>query len=300
MTSPWNHVAAGTKDASYLPVLKRADGTSLQLPLLIVRGACPGKTLLATACVHGDEFEGPAALWRLFEELKPSELRGTFVAVPLVNPPAYEAGLRVNPDDRQDLARVFPGNPAGTATEQIAHCLSEQLFPCVDFYLDLHSAGQYYMMPPLVGYQLRQEPLLGAQRAAAKAVGLPLMWGTPGLPGRSLSAAAERGVPSLYVEITGEGRCLPEDVAIYTNVLRRLLAHLGIVASAPPADPPRWLVEDSGPQAGFLQVQNRAPLGGFFEAHVSVLAHVEAGQDVGVIRDPLGKVIHVVKSPHQG
>lgn len=296
---PWQGVAAPGKAAFSVAVAVRADGSPVALPLLVVRGAGAGRTVLVSAGVHGDEFEGMAALRRLFEELPPEELSGTLVAVPVANPPAFEAGLRTNPDDRQDMARVFPGDAGGTVTEQLAHCLTEWIGRA-DFYCDLHSAGQYYRMPPLAGYQLRPEPLLSAQRAAARAFGLPLIWGTPGLPGRSLSAAAEQGVPSIYVEITGEGRCRPDDVAAYLRGLRNLLTHLGLLAGRVEVPPPRWVVEDDRPQAGFLQVQNRAPVGGLFEPEVDVLAEVRKGQRLGAIRDALGKVRHVVEATHTG
>ena len=69
---------------------------------------------------------------------------------------------------------------------------------------------------------------------------------------------------------------------------------------APAAEPPRWVVEDTRPQAGFLQVQNRAPCGGFFEPRVRVLDEVKPGERLGVIRDPLGRVLHEVLSQQSG
>src|SRR5262245_25952780 len=84
----WESVAPGSKAAFPLPVAVRADGSPVQLPVLVVRGGAPGRTLLATAGVHGDEFEGMAALRRLFDELRPAEMAGTLVAVPVANPPA--------------------------------------------------------------------------------------------------------------------------------------------------------------------------------------------------------------------
>lgn len=297
---PWAHVAAGSQARFLHTVTSRADGGLVQLPVIVIRGAQPGKTLLVTAGVHGDEFEGMAAIERVAALIVLGELRGTLVLVPVANPPAYEAGLRVNPDDRQDMARVFPGDPGGTVTEQIAHCLTSRFIRGADFYLDLHSAGQYYRMPHLVGYQLRAEPLLSAQRAAARDFGLPLVWGTTAYPGRSLSAAGENGVPALYAEITGEGRCLAEDVAAYTAGVARLLSHLEMMNPVTPAPPPRWVVEDDSPQAGFLQVQNRAPTGGFFAAEVLVLDKVSKGQRVGAIRDTLGNELREVTAPHDG
>jgi predicted deacylase len=208
--------------------------------------------------------------------------------------------LRTNPDDRQDLARVFPGDPQGTVTEQIAHALTHQFIRHAHLYCDLHSAGQLYQMPPLTGYQLRPEPLLSQQRAAAKAFGLPLVWGTPGLPGRSLSAAGEYGVPAIYVEITGEGRCRTADVARYVHGLRQLLSLLEISDEPLGSHEPQWFVEDSSSGAGYLQVQNRAPLGGFFDATVSVWDCVEAGQPIGVLRDRFGQARHTVRAGRSG
>src|SRR5207302_290981 len=110
----WNDVRPGGKATLTVPVAARADGSAVGLPVLVVRGTAPGKPLLVSAGVHGDEFEGMAALRRVFEGLSPEKVTGTFAAVPVANPPAFEAGLRTNPDDRQDLARIFPGDPAGT------------------------------------------------------------------------------------------------------------------------------------------------------------------------------------------
>src|SRR5262245_38846709 len=95
---PWLGLPPGNKAAVSFPVTTRADGTPVALPLLLVRGATDGKTLLVSAGVHGDEFEGMAALHRLYEETDPDVFAGNLVAVPVANPPAFEAGLRTNPD----------------------------------------------------------------------------------------------------------------------------------------------------------------------------------------------------------
>src|SRR5262249_10170376 len=173
----WRDCPPGEHSTRTLPVVARADGSPVALAVLVVRGSAPGKTLLATAGVHGDEFEGMAALRRLYEGLDP---RGRGGAVGWgAGADARGAGARPRAARRarRDLARAFPGDRNGTVTEQLAHPLTHRLIRHADFYCDLHSAGQYYAMPPLVGYQLRPEPLLTAQRQAARAFGLPVVWG---------------------------------------------------------------------------------------------------------------------------
>jgi predicted deacylase len=295
----WQDVAASAKTTFTLPVAVRADGTSIGMPVVVVRGAQPGRTLVVSAGVHGDEYEGMRAIHLLTEALALRELRGTFVAVPIVNPPAFEAGLRVNPDDRQDMARIFPGDPDGTVTEQLAYALTHRFIRHADLFCDLHSAGQLYTMPPLCGYCLTAEPMLTRQRQAARAFGLPLVWGTPYLPGRSLSVAAEHKVPAIYAEITGEGRCRPADVAAYLRGLRGLLGYLEM-AEPPPAGPPPRVVEDQSENAGFLQRQLRTPVGGLFEALAAAGDRVAGGQELGVVRDAFGQVRFRAAAPVAG
>ena len=51
-------------------------GEHIDLPLLLVRGAREGKTLVITAGVHGDEYEGVLTVYQTHRELDPTELDG--------------------------------------------------------------------------------------------------------------------------------------------------------------------------------------------------------------------------------
>ncbi|HWB95296.1 MAG TPA: succinylglutamate desuccinylase/aspartoacylase family protein, partial [Bryobacteraceae bacterium] len=66
-----------------------AAGHDLQIPVLLARGARPGKRLVATAGVHGDEYEGVRAIFDIYAELDPAAMTGDFLAVPAANPPAF-------------------------------------------------------------------------------------------------------------------------------------------------------------------------------------------------------------------
>ena len=41
----------------------------VRLPIAVARGQEPGPTVLVVAGVHGDEFEGPTAIEKYFDEL---------------------------------------------------------------------------------------------------------------------------------------------------------------------------------------------------------------------------------------
>ena len=68
------------------------------------RGLSAGPLALITAGVHGDEYEGPAAIFSLAQLLSPDRVRGTIIAVPVANPAAFAAGTRVHPGDGCNLA----------------------------------------------------------------------------------------------------------------------------------------------------------------------------------------------------
>ena len=129
-----------------------AFGGTLGFPVLVARGRRPGPTLVVSANVHGDEYEGVRAILEIFEWLDPEAMSGDLLAVPVVNVPAFWSGTRTSPLDDANLARVFPGDPDGTPSQQIAWHFAHSVIARADFYLDLHSGGIRYRMPGMAGY----------------------------------------------------------------------------------------------------------------------------------------------------
>ena len=293
-------ISPGTKTRLELVVDCLPDGQPLVFSTLILRGKCAGKTFLTTGGVHGDEYEGPVAIQDVFDELDPQLLKGTFVAIPILNTPAFTAATREGGWDHQNLARIFPGSPAGTVSERIAHAFSTYIVGQADFYADLHAGGNGYRIKRFAGYQIVDSQSNAVQRAAAIAWGFDLVWGTGGLPGRSLSAARERGVPAIYVEMPGEGRCRPIDRAHAQKGLRNLLAYLDMVPGDFPTAPPQFCFETGTVGSGHLQVDYPSPTSGLFVPAVEVWDSVVKGQSLGQIRHPDGTVLADVPSDHAG
>jgi predicted deacylase len=199
-----------------------------------------------------------------------------------------------------NLARVFPGSPVGSPTERIAHAFREHLIRRADLLLDIHSAGIVYAIRQLAGYHLRDGEVGRIQREAAIAFGFDLVWGTAGLPGRTLSAAGELGVPAIYVEMPGEGRCRPEHLEQTKRGIRGVMAYLGLIDGAYPTVQPRYVVEVDVLGAGHLQVDHPSPTSGIFVPAVALWDPVEAGQPLGAIRHPDGRVLATVRASRTG
>ena len=79
---------------------------NISLPVLLVRGSRPGKRLVVTAAVHGDEYEGVRAIYDVVRGLDPAVMSGDFLSVPVANPPAFWNGTRSSPLDDGNLARA--------------------------------------------------------------------------------------------------------------------------------------------------------------------------------------------------
>ena len=275
--------------------------STLSIPVLAVRGARPGKTLVATAGVHGDEYEGMEAIHRTIDALEPSSMAGTFVAVPAVTLPAYWLACRVNPLDSRNMARVFPGSDDGSATERIAARLLDRILRHASLYIDLHSAGRGSHWMTLCGFS-NHGSQADTARAAAKCFGAPLIWEHPHDPdskGRTLNATNDLGIPSLYTEAWGGGHATPEDVDCYTRGLANLLRFLEI-AELPSAGLPEPYepIEICG--SGDTDKSVSATKSGLAWIEVKPGDRVRAGQKLGFIRNLEGKIIEEVVSPQDG
>lgn len=200
-----------------------------------------GPTILLTAGVHGDEYEGQIALGRLVRDLGPDQVRGRLIVLPALNAPAVEAGLRTSPIDDVNLNRAFPGDPRGTPTEVIAHYVEEVLMPMADYAIDLHSGGSSLEYPAAL---LRGPGRTTAEQDALdileSAFDLPFAWvftggGGPSSTARTLMGAANRkGVVSVMAELGGGGRVSPEILALTERGLRRILHAVGALPDHEP------------------------------------------------------------------
>lgn len=267
--------------------------------------AAPGPHLLITGAVHGDEFEPIAALRQLIDlfEVGADEhrlQRGRLTLVPIVNEGAFLRGQRTAADGL-DLARVCPGDPQGSETQQTAAALSE-LIRTATAYIDLHSGGTAFAVSPLSGYMLHPDPaILETQRRMAQAFNLPIVWGTtPNLDGRSLSVARDAGVPAIYCEYMGSARCDAAGVQAYLDGCLNVLAELGMVFRQRPFSRIRHVVEDPRDNSGHLQVCNPSPTDGYFEPRVELGDSVLAGTLLGVVTDVAGIQRHELRATAPG
>jgi N2-acetyl-L-2,4-diaminobutanoate deacetylase len=215
---------------------------AVMIPIAVVKRG-NGPTALLTGANHGDEYEGPVALFELANQLEPEEIAGRVIIVPAMNYPAFRAGTRTSPIDKGNLNRSFPGLPDGTVTQKIADYFQRTLLPMADYVLDIHSGGKtLQFLPFAAAHELADKAQEARCVAAMDAFGAPysLMLLEQDSIGMYDTAAEEMGKVFVSTELGGGGAATAETVAIARRGVRNFLAHAGILQRRPePAESTR-------------------------------------------------------------
>ncbi|WP_110668131.1 succinylglutamate desuccinylase/aspartoacylase family protein [Salinicola halophilus] len=284
------HVDPGTRRQIDVPVARLYTHTPLHIPVEIVHGRQPGPTLLVCGAIHGDELNGVEIVRRLLRSRGIARLRGTLIAVPVVNIFGFLQQSRYLPD-RRDLNRSFPGSANGSLGSRIAALLREEMVDRATHIIDLHTGAIHRTNLPQIRSQLEENE---ETRAMAEAFGVPVILNAELREGSLRAYAQSRGVPVLTYE-AGEALRFDEwAIAPGVRGIRRVMRLIGMLPSdgrrrAPPA----------------AEIANgsswaRASIDGILRPRVALGARVAAGEVLGVVADPFGDDEAEVKASADG
>jgi uncharacterized protein len=271
----------------------------LEIPVVEVAGTGAGPSLTVLAGVHGCEYASMAALRNWLRGLASRELHGRVVAVPVLNVSAFWARAPfVVPEDGKNLNRCFPGDPAGTLADRLAHAVFTQLITGADALIDMHAGDMVEALEPFTLYEAGKAE--DRARELATAYGLRyVMRQEPG-PGRAVggttsAAAAAIGVPAITAEAGGCGLVEGAAVAAHMRGLDGVLGLLGMAEPDGGAAPP-------GPASHLRRfLWLRCAGGGWWEPSVEVGEAVAEGQVLGTVTSlDGGRVNETVVSPADG
>lgn len=213
----------------WIPVAQLASGMNLRIAAHVLTGAQDGPTIGITAGIHGDELLPIEVVRRVLESVNLETLRGRIVAIPLVNPLAFESFTRHTPTDMHNLNRVFPGTADTWLSELLAKALVDYLVPNIDVLLDLHSGGAV----PTVDYVYVLNDL-----ELSRSFLFPTLFRGSSYPGSLGTYVVEEAKKPVVVAEIGGGNqyddaYLSRGVKGVQNALRRLGASPGEVEAAP-------------------------------------------------------------------
>jgi len=273
-----HRVEAGTRRTVDLPVSVLSDHTPVTMSVQVLHGAKPGPTMFVSAAVHGDEVIGVEIVRRLLRAPALAGLKGTLLAVPIVNAFGFMNHSRYLPD-RRDLNRSFPGNSSGSLAARLANLFLREIVLRSNVGIDLHSAAIHRTNLP----QIRVVPGKPRTLALAEAFGAPLILMSAMREGSLRQIAAKQDIDVLLYE-AGEGLRFDEH-AVRTGVtgILRVMRHLGMVSGKQITKPRANAVRSSS------STWLRAPAGGLLRTFKTIGEEVAAGDVLGVISDPFGE-----------
>lgn len=282
-------IVPGQRSTIDVPVARLYTHTNLAMPVHVINGRRPGPVMFVAAAIHGDEINGVEIIRRLLKMPAIKRLRGTLLAIPIVNVHGFLDRSRSLPD-RRDLNRTFPGSSSGSLASRVAHIFMTEIVEQSDYGIDLHTGAMHRSNLPQIRARLED----AETRKLAEAFGTPVIIDANLRDGSLRQAAVEKGIPMLLYE-AGEALRFDElsiraGVRGITNVMRAL-------DMLPPSRRRRPPVQ---PVTASSSSWVRATESGILRARVGLGATVEQGERLGVIADPFGEKEFDVVSPYTG
>jgi predicted deacylase len=281
-------VEPGQRSSISLPIADLYTGTSLSMPVKVISGRRSGPVMFVCAAIHGDELNGVEIIRRLLKRKILRSMRGTLVAVPIVNVHGFLDQSRYLPD-RRDLNRSFPGSPRGSIAARMANTFITEIVAKADCGLDLHTGAINRSNLPQIRAHLDDERNL----ELARVFGAPVIIDSTIRDGSLRECAAERGIPVLVYE-AGEALRFDE-VAIRAGLrgIIRVMRHLGMLPESKSA-------KQLTPVVAASTSWVRAPASGIVSQKAELGTRVVNQQPLAVIGDPLGEDQENVSAPFDG
>lgn len=263
-------------------------GNPMLVPLMVARGKEDGPTLGLTAAIHGDELNGISVIQRLFADIDVAELRGTVVAIPVVNIPGFNRQQRFFADG-SDINHLMPGKENGNASQVYAYRLVNRFLKFVDHLLDLHTASRGRVNSYYVRADMSQE----STRKLALLQNPQLIVHNPPNDGTFRGTADALDIPAITLEVGNPGVYQKKMIRSGLVGVHNVLSHLGMTddEQEPPQVPTiickksYWLYTETG---GLLQM------------HVDLLERVRKGDHIASLRNVFGDLTQEYYAPEDG
>lgn len=284
-------VAPGERKSINLPIADLYTGTSLYMPVKVIRGKRAGPVLFVSAAVHGDELNGVEIIRRLLVQKSLRSIRGTLIAVPVVNVHGFLNQSRYLPD-RRDLNRSFPGSAKGSIAARMADTFINEIVSKAEYGIDLHTGAINRSNLP----QIRANLDDAVTSELAHSFGAPVLLNASIRDGSLRSCAADRDFPLLVYEA---GEALRFDEVSIRAGLRgvlRLMRYLEMLSPTKSTKSPKRIEPVIAASTSWV----RAPASGIVSRKVELGARVVESQTLATVGDPLGEAQEKVFAPFDG
>ncbi len=257
----------------------------IDLNITVSRSKADGPTLLLSGGLHGDEINGIEIVRRIIDQNLHVPLIGTVICIPIINIYGFIHFSRYVPDGK-DVNRSFPGSKTGSLASRVAHFMTKEILPKIDYGVDFHTGGADRTNFP----QTRAMMNDAKNVELANAFQAPFSMHSAYRP-KSMRKIAAKLKKNILVYEGGESSRFDE-YAIQEGIdgTIRLMNFLGMRNDATvPIGQPTISIEKSS--------WVRAKVSGLFQKMVESGDKVSKNQILGHLTDPFGDFTTPIKSP---
>ena len=280
----------GTSTTIDLPVGRLYTHAPVTMPVHVVKGKKSGPRLFISAAIHGDEINGVEIIRRLLKLPALKRLKGTIIAVPIVNVHGLINHSRYLPD-RRDLNRSFPGTEKGSIAARLAYLFMQEIVSQSTHGIDLHTGAIHRDNLPQIRANLDDEET----EKLARAFNVPVIISSNLRDGSLREAAAEYGIPMLLYEA---GEALRFDEVSIRAGVKGIINVMRTLEMLPASRSKKYKQID--PMVARSSSWVRAPDSGILRAMVALGSRVKKDTLLGVVSDPFGSTESSVISGYNG
>jgi len=280
-------ILPGEEKKVSIGIAKLPSRSSLEINITVSRAEKAGPVLLLMGAMHGDEINGTEVVRRLIESQRHRPTRGTVICIPIINIYGFISSSRYVPDGK-DVNRSFPGSPRGSLASRVAHYLTHNIIPKIDYGIDFHTGGAARINYPQIRGVLSDPDVM----TMAQAFNAPFAIDARYRPGSLRQWAARQGKRILVYEGGESGRF--DEFAINEGIqgTLRLMHFLNMRDDAPPAPSPTRIIRHTS--------WVRAAYSGIFVTSVVPGQDISRGQELGTLNDPYGDFRQPIRSTTAG
>lgn len=274
-------------------------GTTIDVPVADIVGKRPGKTVLVTAGMDGDEYASIEACYRVIDRISSSDIAGRLIIIPVVNTPGFWAETSVNSLDGSYLKFAGVGKANGTPTQRLVYWLVDTYAKHADLWLDLHGGMRTETIASyLWGWQTKvieidtivnkfiadYSPRFGIIEQQRFPIG-------------KAAALARMGCAYILAEAGGSGRRLEQDIRQHEAWIAAALRETGFIKSI------RSSLQSLTKISSIIYtkveyIRCRKP--GLWHPENTSIRVVAKGETLGVVRSLDGKKTQTIRASHTG
>jgi len=271
-----------------LPIARLYTHTQMSMPVHVVHGRKDGPVLFVSAAIHGDEINGVEIVRQLLKMKFLNHLKGTLIAIPIVNVYGFINRSRYLPD-RRDLNRSFPGNYSGSLASHLARTFMDEIVEKCTHGIDIHTGSNHRTNLPQIRATL-DDPEVAR---LANAFGAPVIINARLRDNSLREAVIEKGIPMLLFEGGESLRFNQDPIAAGLKGIISVMRELGMI----PKKSREKIFQSVVVKTTSWVRANRS---GIIHSAVPLGCVVKENQVMACIIDPLGDNEEKLLAPFEG